>query len=87
MESASKRSRKKKGEFSGLHPSLRVKVKKLTVFLTPPPFLPFSHGDYPPISSKCWRRALDSPTRIYLNKNICPQLFIVSLTKVLDGVN
>jgi hypothetical protein len=50
MESASKRLRKKK-EFSGLHPSLRVKVKKLTVFLTPPPFLPFSHGDYPPISS------------------------------------
>ena len=48
MESASKRSRKKKREFSGLHPSLRVKVKKLTVFLTPPPFLPFSHGDYPP---------------------------------------
>ena len=37
MESASKRSRKKK-EFSGLHLSLRVKVKKLTVFLTPPPF-------------------------------------------------
>ncbi len=37
MKGVSKRLRKKK-EFSGLHPSPRVKVKKLTVFLTPPPF-------------------------------------------------
>ncbi len=49
MESVRKSLRKK--EFSGPHLLSRVKVKELTVFLTPPPFLPFSHGDYPPISS------------------------------------
>ncbi len=40
MESVRKRLRKKK-EFSSPHPLSQVKVKKLTVFLTPPPFSPF----------------------------------------------
>ena len=37
MEIVSKRLRKKKKEFSGPHLLSRVKVKELTVFLTPPP--------------------------------------------------
>ena len=39
MESASKRSRKKK-EFSGLHPSLRAKVKKTNGFSNSAPVSP-----------------------------------------------